>query len=60
MKTEAEDEASKGEAIGQGTRVLILASAIDNCFCAGADLKERKGMDKAQYELPVLFYAVNG
>jgi len=49
VKTEAEDEAAKGEAIGQGTRVLILASAIDECFCAGADLKERRNMSKIQY-----------
>lgn len=31
---------------GQGglgpTRALILASAVDSCFCAGADLKERR------------------
>ncbi|KAL9131703.1 MAG: hypothetical protein Q9217_000444 [Psora testacea] len=33
-------------AVGQGTRVLILASEIDEVFCAGADLKERKGMSK--------------
>ncbi|UNI17460.1 Methylglutaconyl-CoA hydratase [Purpureocillium takamizusanense] len=25
------------------TRALVLASAVDNCFCAGADLKERRG-----------------
>ncbi|KAM0475852.1 hypothetical protein ACHAPX_006730 [Trichoderma viride] len=25
------------------TRALILASAVDTCFCAGADLKERRG-----------------
>ncbi|KAI9822371.1 MAG: hypothetical protein M1827_000090 [Pycnora praestabilis] len=25
------------------TRVLILASEVDSCFCAGADLKERAG-----------------
>jgi methylglutaconyl-CoA hydratase len=25
------------------TRALVLASAVDTCFCAGADLKERKG-----------------
>ncbi|ERS99811.1 methylglutaconyl-CoA hydratase [Sporothrix schenckii 1099-18] len=24
------------------TRALVLASAVDSCFCAGADLKERK------------------
>ncbi|KAM0805240.1 methylglutaconyl-CoA hydratase mitochondrial precursor [Usnea florida] len=37
----AEIDALKREA---GTRVLILASELDECFCAGADLKERKGM----------------
>jgi methylglutaconyl-CoA hydratase len=26
------------------TRALILASEVDSCFCAGADLKERAGM----------------
>ncbi|EHK43905.1 hypothetical protein TRIATDRAFT_35736 [Trichoderma atroviride IMI 206040] len=25
------------------TRALVLASAVDTCFCAGADLKERRG-----------------
>lgn len=25
------------------TRAVILASAVDQCFCAGADLKERRG-----------------
>ncbi|KAG5947730.1 hypothetical protein E4U59_007609 [Claviceps monticola] len=25
------------------TRALVLASAVDACFCAGADLKERRG-----------------
>lgn len=25
------------------TRAVILASAVDSCFCAGADLKERRG-----------------
>lgn len=29
---------------GWGTRVLVLVSEIDGCFCAGADLKERRGM----------------
>ncbi len=24
------------------TRALVLASAVDSCFCAGADLKERR------------------
>lgn len=31
------------------TRALVLASAVDNCFCAGADLKERKGFTKEEY-----------
>ncbi|KAK5098938.1 hypothetical protein LTR70_000943 [Exophiala xenobiotica] len=29
-----------------GTRALIIASNNDNAFCAGADLKERKGMSQ--------------
>lgn len=29
-----------------GTRALIIASANDAAFCAGADLKERKGMSQ--------------
>jgi methylglutaconyl-CoA hydratase len=28
------------------TRALVLASNADSAFCAGADLKERKGMTK--------------
>ncbi|KAL7908547.1 putative enoyl-CoA hydratase/isomerase family protein [Trichoderma velutinum] len=32
------------EKSASGTRALILASAVDNVFCAGADLKERKNM----------------
>jgi len=30
------------------TRVLILASALDQAFCAGADLKERNRMSQAE------------
>jgi methylglutaconyl-CoA hydratase len=30
------------------TRALILASAVDACFCAGADLKERRGFTKEE------------
>ena len=55
MKKEAENEAAKrttGGAIGEGTRVLILASEVDECFCAGADLKERKGMSIEEYIHP--------
>ena len=49
MKQETEDELARkkegeGGVTGAGTRVLILASEIDECFCAGADLKERRGM----------------
>lgn len=34
---------------GKGTtRALILASEVDNAFCAGADLKERVGMSKEE------------
>jgi methylglutaconyl-CoA hydratase len=31
------------------TRALVLASNVDAAFCAGADLKERKGMTKEEY-----------
>lgn len=31
-----------------GTRILILASNVDSAFCAGADLKERKGMSQTE------------
>ena len=37
------EETSHAAAQSDGpTRALVLASAVDNCFCAGADLKERK------------------
>lgn len=49
VKAQAEDEAAKGEVVGHGTRVLVLASEVDECFCAGADLKERRGMSKEEY-----------
>ncbi|KAL2057715.1 hypothetical protein ABVK25_002099 [Lepraria finkii] len=48
VKTQVEDEAAKGEVVGEGTRVLVLASEVDECFCAGADLKERRGMSKEE------------
>ncbi len=38
------EEGGKGS-----TRVLILASEVDNCFCAGADLKERAGFNEQEY-----------
>jgi methylglutaconyl-CoA hydratase len=31
------------------TRALVIASNVDSAFCAGADLKERKGMTKEEY-----------
>lgn len=30
------------------TRALVLASAVDSCFCAGADLKERRGFSQQE------------
>lgn len=35
-----------------GPRVLILASDLDEAFCAGADLKERKVMSETEYVDP--------
>ena len=48
IKEQLEDETIKGEVVGHGTRVLTLASEIDECFCAGADLKERRGMSREE------------
>lgn len=31
------------------TRALIIASEVDSCFCAGADLKERAGFTPEEY-----------
>jgi methylglutaconyl-CoA hydratase len=39
--------ASSGDAAP--TRALILASDVDSCFCAGADLKERAGFTPEEY-----------
>lgn len=36
------------------TRALVLGSTSDAAFCAGADLKERAGMSRAEYVL--IFY----
>jgi len=36
---------------GQGsTRALIIASNVDTAFCAGADLKERRGWTQEEYQ----------
>lgn len=34
------------------TRALIVASNVNEAFCAGADLKERVGMTKEEYVYP--------
>jgi methylglutaconyl-CoA hydratase len=31
------------------TRAVIIASEVDSCFCAGADLKERAGFTAEEY-----------
>jgi methylglutaconyl-CoA hydratase len=31
------------------TRAVVLASAVDTSFCAGADLKERRGFSAGEY-----------
>lgn len=38
-----------GESERGPTRALILASAVDSSFCAGADLKERKTFTQEEY-----------
>ena len=42
------DEA-KAEGENGAIRALVIASNVDKVFCAGADLKERKGMSQAEY-----------
>jgi methylglutaconyl-CoA hydratase len=34
------------------TRALVVASAVDACFCAGADLKERRTFTEAEFVTP--------
>ena len=41
-------DASRARNLGP-TRALVVASAVDTCFCAGADLKERKGFSQQEY-----------
>jgi methylglutaconyl-CoA hydratase len=38
----------KAEGGTGGTRALIIASNVDKAFCAGADLKERRGMSQQE------------
>ena len=43
------------------TRVVILASEVDSCFCAGADLKERAGFTGDEYVLlPIMQLTCDG
>lgn len=44
------DGDEKSAALGQSgpTRALVLASAVDASFCAGADLKERRGFTQEE------------
>ena len=50
LRGEAEGEGKYGEK-GRGgglTRCLVLASELDNIFCSGADLKERREMSREE------------
>ena len=42
------DGVAREVGIGGGTRAMILASESEAAFCAGADLKERKGFTKEE------------
>ncbi|KAK0384472.1 hypothetical protein NLU13_8558 [Sarocladium strictum] len=43
------DEAPHAVSTSNGpTRAVVVASAVDTCFCAGADLKERKTFTKQE------------
>jgi len=48
MATELADAVQKAQEAPH-IRVIILTGAGEKVFCSGADLKERKGMDKAQW-----------
>jgi methylglutaconyl-CoA hydratase len=43
-----EIELIKSEGDKLETRVLVIGSSVPGVFCAGADLKERKGMSEEQ------------
>lgn len=51
-----------GGAAGQDdkgpTRAVILASAVDQCFCSGADLKERRSFTPDEYVLSFFFFSL--
>lgn len=43
------EEKASGIVASQGpTRALVVASAVESCFCAGADLKERRGFSQEE------------
>ncbi|KAM3502793.1 hypothetical protein MY10362_004608 [Beauveria mimosiformis] len=43
-----EELSAAAKAQGGPTRALVIASAVDSCFCAGADLKERRGFTQEE------------
>ncbi|OAA77304.1 Crotonase, core [Akanthomyces lecanii RCEF 1005] len=43
-----EEHPAATSAQGGPTRALVIASAVDSCFCAGADLKERRGFTQEE------------
>lgn len=47
-----------GEDMTAPTRAVILASEVDSCFCAGADLKERAGFTGEEYVQPLVSSSV--
>jgi len=49
VKEQVNSEVGRGVVVGEGTRVLVLASEVDEAFCAGADLKERRKMSSNEY-----------
>jgi methylglutaconyl-CoA hydratase len=49
IREQVHEEEVRGEVVGEGTRVLVLASEVDEAFCAGADLKERRRMSGDEY-----------
>ncbi|KAF2234738.1 ClpP/crotonase [Viridothelium virens] len=47
LRREVDSIHAEGDGLGP-TRALILASEVDASFCAGADLKERRGMSQEE------------
>lgn len=42
------DAGDEGSIKEGGVRALVVASELDEVFCAGADLRERRDMDRDQ------------